>query len=85
MDRWPKEKIVSMKVILNMPKTQNRIHYSSQSTQYGYDIQSDDLAYKEGMVEMTSKRKQRSASTAVPSGTKIIKKVHPLEKYLDIL
>lgn len=67
MDRWPKEKIVSMKVILNMPKTQNRIHYSSHSTQYGYDIQSDDLAYKEGMVEMTSKRKQRSASTVVPS------------------
>lgn len=72
MDRWPKEKIVSMKVILNMPKTQNRIHYSSHSTQYGYDIQSDDLAYKEGMIEMTPKRKQRSANTPVPSGTKII-------------
>lgn len=66
MDRWPKEKIVSMKVILNMPKTQTRIHYSSQSTQYGHDIQSDDLTNKEGMVEMTSKRKQRNANTAVP-------------------
>lgn len=64
-----KEKIVSMKVILNMPKTQTRINYFNQSTQYGYDIQSDDLANKEGMVEMTSKRKQRNANTAVPIGT----------------
>lgn len=60
-----------MKVFLNMPKTQNRIHYSNESTQYGYDIQSDDLAYKEGMVEMSSKRKQRIANTAVPTGTKL--------------
>lgn len=61
-----------MKVILNMPKTQTRINYSSQSTQYGHDIQSDDLTNKEGMVEMTSKRKQRNANTAVPIGTQLI-------------